>query len=1294
MLIPNKFSGYQRDGTRLLHISLGGGGGGGGPTTSTVQNTNLPEYAQPYVETMLGATQNQLFTGPGGGPLTKNAEGIYDIGGFKPYQAYGGTYDDRGNLLSYDPSKGIAGVNDMQRMAFAGMANTAAPTAGYNLANAAIEDAGRGAGTSATNAYNYGNMGVQAGQQGQGIGAFAAQDALNRANVAHNYAEEVGKSGFQYGAKGAGIGALAQQDALDRAGVIHNYAEEVGKSGFQFGGKGADIGVQGGAKYGDMGAQAGLQGQQSGLMGQNLGIQGGAQYGNMGVRSGLTGQNIGIQGGAQYGDLGAQYGAQGAAYGAQGANYGNLSSQIGRMGLQAQQTGQQIGNQAQNYAAQAAGAGQQYANQATNPNAMQSYMSPYMQNVVDVQNKEAARNSAIQGTQEQAQAVKAGAFGGSRDAIMRAERARNLATLQNQNQAQGLQSAYQQAQQAQQFGAGLNLQGLSGAQQGLGTALQGGQLGLSGIGTALQGQQGAMQGSGLGIQGAQAGMQGAGLGLQGVNTQLAGTAQGMQGAQIGLQGVDRQLAGTAQGMQGAQMAMQGAQVGLQGVDRQLAGTAQGMQGAQVGLSAVDRLVAAGQLAQQGANTGLAGTAQGMQGAQVGLSGVDRLISSGQLAQQGANTGLAGNAQGIQGAQVGLQGVNAAQAGYGLLGQQGMNLNNSLSQQQQNNINLNNAKMTMGNQAMAYDQSIKNQAMQDYANAQQYPLMQLGTMSNMLRGLPMQASTTQQYQAAPNPVSQLIGAAGAGANIYNAMKAEGGVIKGYAKGGIMSYDMGGEVESQLESMDEKGLAAQAKESSSPSIRKIAQRLLRERQMSKQSQAPDALGVQYQAAGVPSYKPGGIIAFAKGDEVPNPNPGLENNVYANETPTGGIMDAAPIVQAAPAAPVTQAAPAARAMQAAPAGPPRDVVQEATYQRDLATKQANRPTAEILQEMQAEREALGAGDNKARDEYRSQQMAERANMKDEQERQRSLRLAAFFAQWGSTPGPVLVAGMSALKNSIPDIIADEKDAKKARREADKIIYDIDEATRLEKLGMIDKATALKEKAAGHAQDFNKQLLTFQSQRESDIKAKEVAAIQATASNYTADKHLEGQKLHAQNARLDRLAARETANDNKIYSQYQTASQYEQRVISKIIDQATTNKQYLKDLEDIKIARMPATDAKGNFDPTKVPPSLRPSMEAAEARVADQQKVWDAQKEAAAEDTRLAYSRVKVRPENAAKGAPKDTTRDTPQAANPAVPLASGEFSAPTAAHINALKANPKQKAAFDAKFGPGAANEYLGK
>jgi len=32
-----------------------GGGGGGGPQTSTTNTANIPEYAKPYVENMLGS---------------------------------------------------------------------------------------------------------------------------------------------------------------------------------------------------------------------------------------------------------------------------------------------------------------------------------------------------------------------------------------------------------------------------------------------------------------------------------------------------------------------------------------------------------------------------------------------------------------------------------------------------------------------------------------------------------------------------------------------------------------------------------------------------------------------------------------------------------------------------------------------------------------------------------------------------------------------------------------------------------------------------------------------------------------------------------------------------------------------------------------------------------------------------------------------------------------------------------------------------------------------------------------
>ena len=110
-------------------------------------------------------------------------------------------------------------------------------------------------------------------------------------------------------------------------------------------------------------------------------------------------------------------------------------------------------------------AGQQYNMMATDPGATQAFMSPYMQNVVDIQKREAARQSAIQGVGEQAAATRAGAFGGSRQAIIEAERQRNLAQQMGDIQARGSQSAFEQARQAQQFGAELGLRGLGQAGQ-------------------------------------------------------------------------------------------------------------------------------------------------------------------------------------------------------------------------------------------------------------------------------------------------------------------------------------------------------------------------------------------------------------------------------------------------------------------------------------------------------------------------------------------------------------------------------------------------------------------------------------------------------------------------------------------------------------------------------------------------------------------------------------------------------------------------------------------------------------
>jgi hypothetical protein len=113
------------------------------------------------------------------------------------------------------------------------------------------------------------------------------------------------------------------------------------------------------------------------------------------------------------------------------------------------------------------------------------YMNPFVEMAMEPQLREAQRSSEMQRVADQAQATRAGAFGGGRQAIVEAERQRNLGMQQGDIRARGLMSAFEQAQQnfareqqlreqSRQYGAGLGLQGLQTALQGAG---QLGQLG-------------------------------------------------------------------------------------------------------------------------------------------------------------------------------------------------------------------------------------------------------------------------------------------------------------------------------------------------------------------------------------------------------------------------------------------------------------------------------------------------------------------------------------------------------------------------------------------------------------------------------------------------------------------------------------------------------------------------------------------------------------------------------------------------------------------------------------------------
>ena len=176
--------------------------------------------------------------------------------------------------------------------------------------------------------------------------------------------------------------------------------------------------------------------------------------------------------------------------------------------------------QEERVAAERAAAERATTGRFTDPNVASSYMSPYMQNVVDIQKREAQRQGDIAGTQRQADAIRAGAFGGSGRHLVEAEAQRNLAQQMGDIQARGSQAAYEQAAQQFQSDEQRNLAMQQGnIQAQLQAALANQQTGLS---AALANQAKNLEAQQLREQSRQFG---ADLGLRGLQTALQGSGQ-------------------------------------------------------------------------------------------------------------------------------------------------------------------------------------------------------------------------------------------------------------------------------------------------------------------------------------------------------------------------------------------------------------------------------------------------------------------------------------------------------------------------------------------------------------------------------------------------------------------------------------------------------------------------------------------------------------------------------------------------------------------------------------------------
>jgi hypothetical protein len=224
--------------------------------------------------------------------------------------------------------------------------------------------------------------------------------------------------------------------------------------------------------------------QQQQVFGEAAGMRtpGGFQTGQQ--MTGMAGQGGLDTVGSAFG-----YGGQGAGYGGQGAMFGQ----------------------------QAAGTGGMYERMATDPMSMQAYMSPYMQNVVEIQKQQAIEDAQRAQLGANLNAAKYGTYGGARQTLAQTQREAALNKQLSDIQAQGLQSAFDQAQKSQQFGVTSGLQGLQ-------AGISGAQTGIQGAGMGLQGVQGAQAGFGL-------------LGRMGEQAANIGTAQQQADiARLGFQG--------------------------------------------------------------------------------------------------------------------------------------------------------------------------------------------------------------------------------------------------------------------------------------------------------------------------------------------------------------------------------------------------------------------------------------------------------------------------------------------------------------------------------------------------------------------------------------------------------------------------------------------------------------------------------------------------------------------------------------------------------------------------------------
>jgi hypothetical protein len=369
------------------------------------------------------------------------------------------------------------------------------------------------------------------------------------------------------------------------------------------------------------------------------------------------------------------------------------------------------------------------AQQAYDPSSAQSFMDPYRQQVIDETMRQINRQGAIAQQGLAAQAVRAGAFGGEREGVQRAEMERNLMDQKASTIANLLSQGYSQAQ----------AQAQATFEQQQQRQLQAGQ-GIGQLGT--QQAQVAAQQAGLGQNAAQQ-LMAAGQGQVSAAAQQAGLNQGAAGL-YGNLAQNQIAAGQGLGQLGVQQAQLGQGAAGQFLQAgQQYGNMASQQGALAGQEAAINQNIANLLTQQAGQYGQMGgqiaNIYGQQGQQ--FQGLGQGI--GQLAGQQFGIGQA-QAQGLgqMAGQLGQLGVQ-----QGALGQTAQAL-------QQGDINF---LYNVGQAQQALDQQKADAARANQLQKVYAPYQQAGFLSDIYKGAPSsQMSTQVASQPTASPFQQAVG----------------------------------------------------------------------------------------------------------------------------------------------------------------------------------------------------------------------------------------------------------------------------------------------------------------------------------------------------------------------------------------------------------------------------------------------------------------------------------------------------------------------------------------------------------